>query len=662
MELDDPNDHKPPETQPGSRSSLAPHLTGVLVSKSPIGQASPPASLNAYVQAGGVTSPRSPRIRYARWVMEASGDLVGAVLGSYRIEHMLGRGGMGAVYEATHTLLETKVAIKVLAPQHAADERFRRRFLREARIVARIGHESIVQISDLAEQPLMFFVMERLVGQDLAAMLAAHGRLPWARAKPLIVQVGSALQAAHDAGVVHRDVKPSNIFVQVKDDGREFAKVLDFGIAKIAGPEVDKFTATNEIVGTSAYIAPEQALGNPVDGRTDVYALGVVLFELLTGTTPFSGPAMVLLAKHLQEAPPALPWAELGLPSELDAIIRKALSKKQQDRFQSMRELCGALKGIPVDGAEPEAVWTMPHPIAPLGASWAPGAQERILVEGTARLAPTPRTPLPSASPDLSSEPRAPLEDPPAGGTALSQPSFDRSKDETPIPPSSNVYALSTSPDGHSTMRPAPRRSVVFGAALVVVLGTAALTIYLRNLSGEPSTPVEQVAVAASLPAEVVAPRRPDSAAAQRHEHSIADAEPSGEVEAPLSDERSPPSDDSQVADPQPKSAVDKAHPSSSAAAAKPIDKSIKAEPKKQKGESSDDKVLHAFLRKASRLCKPEDPISVKLSVLPTGGVSLVTTDPRNRCIEAEGKKVTFAKRDKGEVKNEIVRPSTSGS
>src|SRR5690606_5824247 len=200
-----------------------------------------------------------------------------------------GEGGMATVFAAHHVTLDAKVAVKVLHPNLARDARQRKRFVREARSANRIVHEHVVNIFDFAEDPTPYFVMEYLEGEDLAALVHRCGGLPWMRVREVGLQVLSALDAAHRLGVVHRDIKPSNIFMVQRPDGRDWVKVLDFGVAKVpdSSGETRGMTRTNEVLGTVLYMSPEQALGGLVDLRSDLYSLGVVLHHLLTGVVPF---------------------------------------------------------------------------------------------------------------------------------------------------------------------------------------------------------------------------------------------------------------------------------------------------------------------------------------------------------------------------------------
>ena len=278
--------------------------------------------------------------------------LIGATLGGlYYVDRLLGVGGMGRVYQATHTLLGKDYAIKVLPEGRADKPEATERFLREARAAAQIENDHIVKVLniDADDEHRLFIVMELLDGETLADRLD-HGALPLDQALTIAVQAGDALQAAHDVGIVHRDLKPENIFI-IQKHGGDFVKVLDFGISKIKNPEHGdpKLTATDQIVGTPLYISPELARGIAhVDHRTDIYALGVIVYEMLTGSPPFTGDNhFQLLYKHGNEDPdpPSQRSRKANIPPHVEAAVLKALQKNPDDRFSSMRELCAALEG-----------------------------------------------------------------------------------------------------------------------------------------------------------------------------------------------------------------------------------------------------------------------------------------------------------------------------
>lgn len=281
--------------------------------------------------------------------------LVGKVICErYRVIKKLGEGGMGAVYLAEHVFIEKKVALKVLAPELARKAELTARFLQEAKSASRIGHENVIDISDFGQSPegFVFFAMEFLQGQDLGQVVRAEGAMTWRRARPIIVQICKALGAAHAKGIIHRDMKPENVFIIDRGGRADFVKLLDFGIAKVqteAGDDGPKLTRTGMIFGTPEYMAPEQAEGKVCDQRADVYAVGCMIHHLIAGEAPFQAENFVaMLTKHLLETPkpPSLKRPELGIPPELDALVLKALAKQPAERFQSMADVLAAVESI----------------------------------------------------------------------------------------------------------------------------------------------------------------------------------------------------------------------------------------------------------------------------------------------------------------------------
>jgi serine/threonine-protein kinase len=291
-------------------------------------------------------------------------DLVGSILADrYRILRKLGEGGMGSVYLAEHTTINKRLAIKVLSPEYCHKQDLVNRFLQEARAASMIEQENVVEITDFGSTPggSVFFAMEYLNGEDLAATIKREGALAWPRVRHVLLQICSALGAAHAAGIIHRDMKPENCYRIRRGSNEDFVKVLDFGIAKVQSDEGDTgraLTRTGMIFGTPEYMSPEQAKGEKVDHRVDVYAVGVIMYELLTGRVPFTADTfMGILTKHMFEAPQA-PSAILGpglIPPDAEAIILKALQKDREYRFQTMAEMARAIEAVGT-GAAPVSV------------------------------------------------------------------------------------------------------------------------------------------------------------------------------------------------------------------------------------------------------------------------------------------------------------------
>jgi eukaryotic-like serine/threonine-protein kinase len=261
--------------------------------------------------------------------------------GRYRIERALGRGGMGIVYRARDQSLDEVVAIKVLRPDFAQDPAMGKRFKSEIKLARRVRHKNVAAIHDFGEQDgLLFISMELVEGVDLKQLLKAQGAFPPAEAYALALQVTEGLQAVHDAGIIHRDLKTPNIM----RDSHGVARLLDFGIAKQHGGD-GATTGTGNIVGTPEYMSPEQAQGKKVDYRSDIYALGIVLYEIFTGKVPFRGDTPIAtILMHIQD-PPTLDGPDApALPAGLVPVLRKCLAKNPADRYATAHELADALR------------------------------------------------------------------------------------------------------------------------------------------------------------------------------------------------------------------------------------------------------------------------------------------------------------------------------
>jgi eukaryotic-like serine/threonine-protein kinase len=261
------------------------------------------------------------------------------IAGRYELEELVGSGGMASVYRAHDRLLERWVALKILHEHFLRDEDSVERFLREARSVAQLTHPNIVTVIDRGEQDgRPYIVFEYVEGENLKQLVARQGALPVPQALDLALQVARALEAAHDRGVVHRDVKPQNVLLA--EEGR--AKVTDFGIARAR--DTEGLTITGTILGTSDYIPPEQARGEPAGEAGDVYSLGVVLYELLTGEVPYEAENPVAVAmRHVHDPVPSVRDRRPDVPLRVDALVRRALAKSPQERFASMTEVVAEL-------------------------------------------------------------------------------------------------------------------------------------------------------------------------------------------------------------------------------------------------------------------------------------------------------------------------------
>lgn len=299
---------------------------------------------------------------------------VGQTVGNYNITEKLGEGGMGMVFLAEHPVIGSKVALKAIHPHLARNADVVSRFVTEARAVNQIEHRHIVNITDFGSTPAgdFYFIMEHLQGEMLSDGIARGGALLPARALNIAAQIADALQASHDQGVIHRDLKPDNVYLITRDDTLDFVKVLDFGLAKLTphgGATPTHNTGPGMVMGTPYYMSPEQCEGKTaVDHRADIYSLGVILFEMLTGSVPFGGSGYgEVIIKHVTRRPPAARTLMPDLPPAIDAIVSRALAKDPSERFQSMAAFREALLDperyvsalpAPVEGESPARLQT----------------------------------------------------------------------------------------------------------------------------------------------------------------------------------------------------------------------------------------------------------------------------------------------------------------
>jgi len=270
-----------------------------------------------------------------------SDPFVGRVLDEkYRLDSRLGEGGMGTVYRATHLLIDRPVAVKVLHQRFVEDEAAQERFRREARAAGRLQHTNAVTVTDFGRTSdgCVYIVMELLEGRDLRELLAFESPLESGRAVMLMSQVAAAVEAAHESGVIHRDLKPANIFIVQPKNAPPLVKVLDFGIAKLAADsgndsEQHALTLTGVMIGTPRYMSPEQCDGARLTPAADVYSLGIILYEMLTGATPFTGPSPLAVALQHSSKPPRRPTELVaGIPLELERVVLHALEKNPLNR------------------------------------------------------------------------------------------------------------------------------------------------------------------------------------------------------------------------------------------------------------------------------------------------------------------------------------------
>src|ERR1700722_16514430 len=269
----------------------------------------------------------------------------GSRIGKYVLEEQIGRGGMAVVFTARDDQLGRLVALKIMAPSVASDAEFRQRFVRESKTAAAVDDPHIIPLFEAGESAgVLFIAMRYVAGGDVRSLLAREGPLSVDRAAAIVVSVASALDGAHAAGLVHRDVKPGNMLMDVRQGRPDHVYLADFGLTKATSGAIT-LTGTGKFLGTADYSAPEQITGRRVDGRTDQYALACTAVEMLPGQTPFPRTdVMDVLAAHMSEPPPSLSARRPGLPPELDAVLHRALAKSPSDRYGSCGEFTAAFQ------------------------------------------------------------------------------------------------------------------------------------------------------------------------------------------------------------------------------------------------------------------------------------------------------------------------------
>ncbi|MEZ4362083.1 MAG: protein kinase [Kofleriaceae bacterium] len=528
----------------------------------------PPASAAKPARLRAVSATEDPTIALASLDRRVSvyDQLVGKTLdGRYLIEKKIGEGGMGVVYSARHAVIERPLAIKVLKPEALREAATITRFVQEAKAASRIGHPNIVDVTDFGTTPegLTYSVMEYVKGITLALVIKSTGPLPVPRAAAIAQQLARALGAAHDKGIVHRDLKPENIFLIDREGRPDFVKIVDFGIAKVTpidgnahGP---RLTKAGSVFGTPEYMAPEQAAGrSDIDGRADIYALGVILYEMITGKLPHKGDTAVrTIAMQLLDPimPPRQRRPDLQISAECEAIVMRALAKRRDERYAAMAELQAALEPLvrarAPRGAAPQIVGLLPLPPGAdpalgggpphaQGASAAaprPAGAEASRPHGAPRVGDVPSPPervrRPSDAPPPVLRAHRASEAPPLAGRAHR--ASEAPPPQGPAPPALEPpRAIRDEPEfvrgavsfEHAYLEapPAPprRRWPVVVAALLITASAGATIAVMTRRSPSPTTPVAQALVvdAPSAPPALIeaeepaAPLAPDAGVA----------------------------------------------------------------------------------------------------------------------------------------------------
>jgi len=352
-----------------------------------------PAVTEARISSGSGGRPATAEAVALRPDEDDSQPIIGHVIdGRYRVVELIGEGGMGKVYLAEHVEIGKRVALKVLHPSYSRMPDLVERFRREARAASKIGHPHIVDVTDsgTTADGSAYFVMEYLEGVELGSVIEREGALEVARAVRIATQICRALSAAHTSGIIHRDLKPENVFLTIRDGNADFVKVLDFGIAKTTEAEEArerKLTSPGMAMGTPEYMAPEQAAGRPADARCDVYALGAILYEMLTGVPPYQGDNfMEILTKKATVDPVPAGHLRSAIPAAVSQLVTQAMARNPDDRPPSMEafeyELTKCLAGRGAAVANVLGVATDQHLVASLN----PGLSARIIDSGIARL------------------------------------------------------------------------------------------------------------------------------------------------------------------------------------------------------------------------------------------------------------------------------------
>jgi serine/threonine protein kinase len=419
---------------------------------------------------------------------------IGTEFGGYRIQGLIGRGGMSVVYQAEHPRLSRTVALKIIAPELAEDDVFRERFVRESRVAASLDHANIIPIYDTGDQDGLLYIVMRYVKTDLKALIRQEGELSPGRTLAIAGQVASALDAAHKLDLVHRDVKPANVLIATRagTEGEDHAYLTDFGLTKHLASR-SGLTGSGQFVGTVDYMSPEQIEGKQADGRADVYALGCVVFQCLTGQVPFEREAdAAVIWAHLREPPPRITDHRRNLPAGIDDIVARAMAKSPEDRFPTCREFVLAARReldarsdqSPIPGSRETVLRSGPSapsaPSAPLpppesGVSRTFGEEAPVSAVSRSHSAhgsPNREGEYEGATPSRASFQRPTYEHPPEEAFSFSPPAPAA---EVAAPPAATA--------------PARRISPVLMAAAAAALVVVAVGAYWLTRGGETTTP-----------------------------------------------------------------------------------------------------------------------------------------------------------------------------
>ena len=365
----------------------------------------PPGQAKVCVYCGtplSVTPTRNPNLGFGHASRPNRDALIGqTVQGRFKVEELIGQGGMGKVYRARHLALDRLVCLKMLKPALLEDPTLVGRFEREAKAASRLNHPNGIQVLDFGRNDLdgsLYIVMEYVQGKDLRIVLRDEWPLPEERLCGIMAQVLAALTEAHTHNVIHRDLKPENIMVEKRRDNEDFVKVLDFGIAKIMDSDVPGLTRNDVVCGTPQYMAPEQATGSALDPRCDLYAVGVILYQMATGHLPFDGQnSMEVLTKHVNElpTPPRVRQPDAPISEAMQSLILRALEKDPNNRPQSADEFRKLILEVPRQKDKPPAELVQTAgPITPPRGTQPSGVS-----------VPAPATPAPPTAPQPASAP-----------------------------------------------------------------------------------------------------------------------------------------------------------------------------------------------------------------------------------------------------------------